>query len=408
MNYVILIGLALYFVVTAVRDGDRGWYFAGGSMNFRTSIDGYTLGVRAEGEVDLAPDGSGVTALDEGGLLDVRRSRNSDQRRVLFRGVNGAVEKQFFVGGDERPWGPDADAFVAEIIPVVLRETAINAEERIAWLVANRGHGGLLDEIGLIGSDFAQRVYTVQYARSEVIADADFLRLMTLAADRMGSDFELRTTLTEVHDLEMPTGGQFVALLAAGRNIGSDFEARLVLEHVGPRMPSTAEAAAAYLDLARTIGSDFEMRLALQPLVTKADGSDELVAGAIEMAGAEIGSDFELRVVLAEAAPRVGASDTLARAYTTAAGGIGSDFERREALSTLAESASLTPVGWRLLLESARGIGGDFECATLLTSVAPALPRDPEVIAAYRATVATIGSDFERDRANAALVELTL
>lgn len=408
MNYVILVGLALFFVATALRDGAMGWHFDGGTMNLTIATGDYALGVRGEGQIDLAPDGSGVTALDEGGSLDIRMSRGRTQRRVLFEGENGAVTQQFFVGGDEQPWGPEADRFVAEVMPVVLRETAISVEQRVAWLIENRGHEGLLDEIGLIHSDFAQRVYTVQYATTATIADADFRRLMSLAADRMGSDFDLRTTLTEVHDLEMPTGDQFVALLGAGKSLGSDFDARTLLEHVGPRMPSTPEAAAAYFGLATTIGSDFDMRLALQPLVTKVDGSDELVAGAIAMAGSEIGSDFDLRVLLAEAAPRVGASDVLARAYTRAVGGIGTDFDHREALMALAGGASLTPAGWRFLLESARSIGSDFDCATLLVNVAPHLPRDADVIAAYRETVGTIGSDFDRDRANAALVEIAL
>jgi hypothetical protein len=408
MNYVILVGIALFFFATAMRDGAMGWHFDGGSMNFRISAADYTLRVRGDGQIDLAADGSGVVGLDEGGSLDVRMTRERTERRVRFQGVNGAVEQQFFVGGDEQPWGPDADRFVTDVMPVVLRETAISAEQRVAWLIENRGHEGLLDEIGLINSDFAQRVYTVQYASTATIADTDFLRLMTLAGDRMGSDFDLRTTLTEVHDLEMPTGDQFVALLGAGRSIGSDFDARTLLEHVGPRMPSTPEAAAAYFGLATTIGSDFDMRLALQPLVTRADGSDELVAGAIEIAGREIGSDFDLRVLLTEAAPRVGASDALARAYTSAARSIGSDFDHREVLTALGERANLTPAGWRLLLESARSIGGDFDCATLLVAIAPKLPRDADVLAAYRETVATIGGDFDRDRANAALVSIAL
>lgn len=408
MNYIILVGIALFLFATAMRDGAMGWHFDEGSMNFQMSTGEYRLGVRGEGQIDLAPDGSGVASLDEGGSLDVRMTRDRVERRVRFQNVNGAVEKQFFVGGDEQPWGPDADRFVAEVMPYVLRETAISAEQRVAWLIENRGHEGLLDEIGLINSDFAQRVYTVQFATTATIADADFTRLMSLAGDRMGSDFDLRTTLTEVHDLEMPTGDQFVALLGAGQTLGSDFDARTLLEHVGPRMPSTPEAAAAYFGLAGTIGSDFDIRLALQPLVTKADGSDDLVAGAIAMAGTEIGSDFDLRVLLTEAAPRVGASDTLARAYTTAARGIGSDFDLREALTALGDGANLTPAGWRLLLESARSIGSDFDCATLLVAVAPRLPRDADVLAAYRETVTTIGSDFDRDRANAALVEIAL
>ena len=94
----------------------------------------------------------------------------------------------------------------------------------------------------------------------------------------MGSDFELRTTLSEIHDEELPTGEQFVALLGAGATLGSDFEARTLLEHVGPRMPSTPEAVTAYLNLADTIGSDFELRLALTPIVTNVELGDELVS----------------------------------------------------------------------------------------------------------------------------------
>ena len=96
-----------------------------------------------------------------------------------------------------------------------------------------------LDEIGLIHSDFAQRIYSVEYAKREPIAPADFERLMKLTADNMSSDFEVRTTLLEVYDAQMPTGPAFDALLDAGETISSDFETRLVLVHVGPTMPRT-------------------------------------------------------------------------------------------------------------------------------------------------------------------------
>ena len=172
--------------------------------------------------------------------------RNGVDRRVLFTNDDGTIERQFFLEGDEQPWGAEADRFVAEVMPIVLRETAIDADERVAWLIDNRGHDGLLDEIELIQSDFAQRVYTVQYAQTAEIAAADFERLMTMTADHMSSDFDLRTTLIEVFDAQMPTGADFVALLEAGETISSDFDTRTVLEHVGPNMPRTPEAAAAY------------------------------------------------------------------------------------------------------------------------------------------------------------------
>ena len=408
MNYVILIGIALFFILTAVRDGAMGWDFDDGQANFGISNSDYTVRVRSEGNVDLAVDGSGVRSISRRGSLEVRMTRDGMDRRVAFTGPDGTVERQFFVDGEEQPWSPEADRFVAEVMPIVLRETAINARERVAWLIETRGQDALLDEIELIDSDFAQRVYSAEYAKAATIAPEDFDRLMALARDNLSSDFELRLALTEVYNEQLPTGEQFVSLLEAGTNVDSDFEARLLLQHVVARMPSTAEAATAYLDVMANIDSDFEMRLALSPMVTREELADDLVARSIELAGRDINSDFELRVLLNAAASRVGNSDELARAYTAAAAFINSDFEQRLALHALASGAELSADGWRLLLESAKEIGSDFECATLLESVAPRLPRDEAVVAAYRATLNTIDGDFERQRAAGALARAGL
>ena len=161
---------------------------------------------------------------------------------------------------------------------------------------------------------------------------------MRAVGDDMSSDFDLRTTLSEVYDEEQPDGESFVALLAAGTSLSSDFDARVLLEQVGARMPNTPEATTAYLDVAATINSDFDLRTALAPFVTREELDGELVARAIDLAGDEINSDFDLRVLLAEAAPRVGASDALARAYTEAVSAINSDFDHREALTALARA----------------------------------------------------------------------
>jgi hypothetical protein len=408
MNYVILFGIALFFIAMSVRDGGSGYIFRdGGQLNVRVVTDDYTLRIKGEDVIDLAPDGSGVTALSRGGSLDLALTRDGEDRRAVYTSVDNRIERQYFLDGEEQPWGPEAERFETDVMPIVLRETVLNVPERVAWLTDNRGQSGLLDEIALIDSDFAQRVYSIEYAKAAAIAPADFDRLMLLAESNLSSDFELRLTLIEVYNQEQPTGEQLVALLAAGTSLDSDFEARLLLMHVAARLPNTPEAATAYLDVLTTIDSDFEMRLALSPLVTNAELADDVVARSIETAGREINSDFELRISLATAAARVGSSDALARAYTVAAASINSDFEHRLALTKLADDAELSPEGWRLLLESAREIGSDFECATLLQTVAPRLPRDEAVVTAYRAALNTIDGDFERQRAAGALaVEL--
>jgi hypothetical protein len=401
MNWVILVGIALFFIATGAYNG-TDWYLGRDGFNIAIGEDGLRLVIRAEGDIDLAPDASGVTAIDDGDYLDVREARAEDERRVRFTGVDGRIEKKFWVDDEEQPWGADADAFVAEAMPVLLRETAISVDERTAWLLANRGPTGVLDEIDLIRSDFAQRIHTIEYAKSGPIAAPEFARLMQSAERNMGSDFDLRTTLIEVHALQNPTGENLVALIDAAKSIGSDFDARVLLSDIGAGALDTPEAGTAYLDIAGTIGSDFDARHALGPIVTNQGAPDEIVGQALDLAGTEIGSDFDLRVLLGEAAARVGTSDVLARAYVNAVRSIGSDFDHKEALMALADRAELGPAGWQALLESARDIGGDFECSTLLMTVAPKLPPDAAVIDAYETTLETIGGEFERRRAEAA------
>jgi len=408
MNYIILIGIALFFVFVAARDGTMGWDWHNGTMTLSIGDGDRPVRIRGEGAIDLKPDGSGVATLSNNGSLDVRMTSGGTQRRVLFTDADCTVKQQFFVDNEEQPWGPDADRFVAEVMPVVLRETALNVDERVAWLIANRGQTALLDEIELIKSDFAQRAYTVRYAETATIADADLQRLVKAAGDHISSDFDLRTTLEGVYDAQKPTGESFVSLLSAGKTISSDFDARTLLEHLGPTMASTPAAITPYLDLVGTISSDFDMRMALSPIVTNVALSDDAVAQAIELAGGAISSDFDLRTLLAESAQRVGASDTLARAYTKAADSISGDFDQRETLTALADRAALTPAGWQLLIESAENISSDFDCATLLMSVAPKLPRDDGVRAAYRRALQSISSDFDRQRAAGALAEQVL
>src|SRR5687768_13638228 len=152
MNYAILVGIALFFLASAIRDGSMGWDFGDGPMNFRITDGDYTLRVRGEGDIDLAPDGSGVAALSTPSSLDVRMTRDGTDRRAIFTSADGTIERQFFLEGEEQPWGPEADRFVTEAMPIVLRETGISFEERVAWLLQNRGQNSLLDEIELIHS----------------------------------------------------------------------------------------------------------------------------------------------------------------------------------------------------------------------------------------------------------------
>ncbi len=60
-----------------------------------------------------------------------------------------------------RPWGAEAQRRLAEILPPLVRNSGAFAESRVKSILAKKGVAGVLDEIGLVTSDYARRVYYV-------------------------------------------------------------------------------------------------------------------------------------------------------------------------------------------------------------------------------------------------------
>ncbi|HEY7798478.1 MAG TPA: M56 family metallopeptidase [Hyphomonadaceae bacterium] len=363
-------------------------------MNITTTrgLD-YKLTATANGEIDLAPDGSGVRHMSDGSYLDATLSRGLQTRRVRYTGSGGGIRREFWAGGQSRPWGPEADAFVAELMPILLRETGINAKERVDWFLKQRGQDALFAEIGLIDSDSVQTAYVGRWFDTTMLAAPMFERVMALVGNQMDSDSHLQATLDKAFKTQNPKGRQLVQLLKAGQSIDSDSHVYAVLDEVAPEALAADDTAAAYFELARSIDSDSHMQAAFSKAVASASISDARVADIIRLSGQDIDSDSHLDAVLRSAARRVGASDALARDYIAAVGSIDSDSHNMDALEFLAREARLSPAGWRDLIAAAARIDSDSHKSALLVSVAPRIAASDELSNAYVNAARTIDSD---------------
>lgn len=363
----------------------------------------YHLKADGNGLVSLAPDGSGVRQISDGGYLDATLDKGGQSRRVRYVGAQGGIQRQFWVNGQIKAWGVDADRFVAELMPILFRETGLNANERVDWLLKERGADALLAEIALIDSDSIQGRYIGRYAETASIPPQTLERLLAMAGKDIDSDSQLGATLEKIFDTQKTTGRQLVQLLKAALSIDSDSQAQALAQKVGPAAFASDEITAAYFDLARTIDSDSQMQAALSSLVANPSVADARIGQTLELAGTDIDSDSQLSALLIQAAPRVGASEALAQSYLKAAASVDSDSQSTAALMALAENARLSPASWRGLLDAAGRIGSDSQKSSLLVSVAERLPRQADVEGAYRSAVKTIGSDSNRRRAEQAL-----
>jgi hypothetical protein len=367
----------------------------------RVQRDGYSLELDMNGDIALEPDASGVKSLGNGAYLDATMRRDGESRRVRFAEDDGDLVREFWLDGDSRPWGADADRFAAELTLWLFRSTGISAPQRLAWLLDNGGPERLLDEIALIDSDSVQRLYSTLYVESGDLASDHLRRLVSLAGARIDSDSQLRATLTSIYERQRPTGRELVELFGAARTIDSDSQARALLDTIGDSLPSADFAS--YLALASMIDSDSQLRAALAKVLQRNDLTEDHFGEILALAGSTIDSDSQLRALLDESVWRVVSSDDLVRAYLDAAESIASDSQAHTALLALADAGDLTADAWQMLLRGVRSIDSDSQAASLLVSIAPKLPRDQDTLAEYRRAVATIGSSSQAIRAQQAL-----
>ena len=370
MNYVILIGLALFFV--AHRDARRR-----DGMGLRRRLDELphrTTATTRCGSRPTATSTSRPTAAASPRSTAAARSTSAcgatattaacSSRARTARSSGSSSSKATSSRG-----APKRTASSTEVMPIVLRETAINVDERVAWLLQNRGQTGLLDEIDLIHSDFAQRVYTVA-----VRQDGDDRSCRLRAAHdawprtTCRRTSTLRTTLIEVHDART-ADRRTVRRAARGRR---EHALGLRRAHAArARRRAHAGHAGSRGGLSRLGGDD---RLGLRHAPRVAAARDARRSSPTSSSRAPSTSPAT-RSARTSTCARCSPKRRLASAHRTRSRALTRRPHARSAatsitaiaLMALADSAELTPAGWRMLLESARDISGDFDCATLLT-----------------------------------------
>ena len=126
-----------------------------------------------------------------------------------------------------------------------------------------KGVNGVLEEIDLLGGDYARRLY--------------FVALV----DRARFD----------------SNGVKPVLARIGERMTSDYDRRQVLQHIASRVTLDESGAAAYIQAMATMKSDYDQRQALEALMQSGASVDgDAIAGAVD----HMKSSYDKRMVLVE------------------------------------------------------------------------------------------------------------
>jgi beta-lactamase regulating signal transducer with metallopeptidase domain len=340
----------------------RGAFSASSSSQWRMHFsDGASrFDVTLDGTIAFTDDLTDVRSLSDGGVFMFRDWSNVVPHTVEVRSAGGTLSRAYFVAGVRRPWDDEARRFLATHLPTLVRRTGLGADARVKSILEKSGVTGVLEEIDLLGGDYARRLY--------FIALIDAARLDT----------------TSVQPL----------LQRLGQHMTSDYERRQVLDHVASHVTLDQKGASAYMQAMTTMRSDYEQRLSLSALMKSraaAVDADELGAAVTRMK-----SSYEKRMVLADVVRRGPLSVDLKKSVLVAAASMQGDYDRGQVLADYVNDVGVESALRQPFFAAVKTMHSDYERRRVLTAVARKGAAAPDVQEAALDVVSMMSSDFDR------------
>jgi len=334
----------------------------------RIEVGECRIDLSIDGEIEFTQDFTDVARLSSSGSFEMEERVGTARRRVVIESTNGALDRSWYLNGDEQEYDAAAREWVARTLVVVFRRTGLQAEERGTWIFQTRGLQGLLAEIDSIGSDYAAgQYYEIALAQPDIPAE----------------------TVRQIVE-------------NAGRRIHSDYTLGRMLRAVRPAYLENEAVRTAFVHAAGSMDSDYEKRRVLSGILLQ-EGVSAALASAILEQATTLDSDYELSTLLRELIAAHPVLESMTPTFFRAVGSIDSDYERRRVLTALLESGAPSQAVLDQTLEAAQGIDSDHELAELLLTVAQRYPLDQALPASYVHAAQTLGSDHEQGRVWGAL-----
>ena len=389
------------------------------------------LNVRSKGQIQFTDDDSDVKSVSPGGYLSIEERRGFTTRKYEAT----SSERRYSVNGHPHPIDDEAKGWLTEVLPQVIRDSAIEADARVKRILKQRGPNSVLDDIAKISSDHARRIYFTELFTNGALPDDVLRRAARQMGREIASDGEKARLLIDVADAYLKDAGQKAtarveyfeavgtiasdgehrrvlsnALQKDGRNketlllalqsvsrIASDGEKARLLMEAADAPAFDASLSADFLHAVNTIASDGEHARVLMALL-RLNGLGQGTLVMVMQSAGRIASDGEKGRVLARASEFYTSDPAIRTAFFNAAASIASDGDHSRVLLAILAKTSLDKESFVEIIRSAAHIASDGEKGRVLRQVAAVCPNDEAVVAALVEAAETIASDGEYRR----------
>jgi hypothetical protein len=407
------------------------------SFSVKFERGGCRMEMQIDGKFTLRPDLTDVASLESDGSFWMEERDGGTTRRIEIRPARGGLDHVYYVNGRRSEFDAGARRWLADALLALERRTAFAADTRVPMLFEQNGIRSVTDEISRLEGDYArQRYYSVLLSMGMNFDAPTLVRLINQAASEISSDYYLSETLGKlssqryadesvwrafaeatgrmtsdyykseaigkvlVNDRLSSTTLSF--LLRTAGTIKSDYYQAEILKGVARKYAINPQTRQYYMDALDKIGSDYYRYEVIKTLDTGTEW-DEGISSSIINAISGIKSDYykseSLQALIQHGRLKGSSRDW----YFNAVRSIGSDYYKAAAMSQALAERPLTRETVAALLAAAPTIRSDHELAGLLTRVARSYRLDSGLRTAYERAANSIGSDYYRGQAFAAL-----
>ena len=371
-------------------------------VRIRWETDSCRVDIDLEGEVEFTSDDTGVARMADGALFEIEEREDGSERRFRFEGdAGGSIERRYWVDGDEAPWGPEADRWVAQVLPELFRHTTINAEPRVRRMLDEGGTARVFAEVDLIRSDHVAGTYLELLMELAELSEAELVRVIELVgqiesdhtsanlllavveeaglraafqdpllrgAEGLDSDHEKGRVLGALLESPDLSPEQLDAVVRSAATIESDHGLSQVLASVARQGRLSAAGRTAFLDAIATIESDHNQGAVVDAFLDAGPLAAEEVSIVLALTRG-IDSDHERATVLQRVASEYDLAGPQVISYLEAAREIDSDHQAGATAAAVIQRTSFSTEQLELVLSLAEGVESDHEMAGILDAV---------------------------------------
>jgi uncharacterized protein YeeX (DUF496 family) len=293
------------------------------------------------GKAEFTDDYTDIKSVSEGGWVIVEERTDRDWFRYeVRRDPAGQTTRAFYVNGSARPLDDSAKSWLSKFVLEAVRQGGFDAEKRVQRILEQRGVSGVLAEINLISSDYAQRRYYEALIKQANLNGAALRDVLRQVARDINSDYEQAQLLIGVAPMLNGKDAAIQPFFDAVATINSDYERSRVLKTIMNQATPSSAVLVLVASSTKTISSDYERRGVLSALVKTKNQSEEVLRLLLDSAAA-MSSDYEKATLLMEVSNAYMGDTRLKSEFLKVVETIKSDYERGRVLSALLKNKQI-------------------------------------------------------------------